>query len=109
LRKETARVPAQYALNNFNKAVRVLNNTGLGKREWLSSIYVKHLCQLEISDIPDALRSKFMRMRTMLKFERTHGGTDALREAIAAMSDADVDEVYSLIITMREEIAQSVH
>jgi hypothetical protein len=109
LRKETALVPAQYALNNFNKAVRILNNTGLGKREWLSSIYVKHLCQLELSDIPDALRSKFTRMRTMLKFDRTNGNSYALAKVINAMSDAEVDEVYSLIITMREEIAQSVH
>ncbi len=102
-------MPAQYALNNFNKAVRVLNNTGLGKREWLSSIYVKHLCQLELSDIPDALRGKFIRMREMLKFDRTNCGMNTLREAINAMTDAEVDEVYSLIITMREEIAQSVH
>lgn len=102
-------MPSQYALNNFNKAVRILNNTGLGKREWLSSIYVKHLCQLELSDIPDGLRSKFMRMRTMLRFDRSNSGMDALRDAINAMSDGEVDEVYDLIITMREEIAQSVH
>ncbi len=102
-------MPALYALNNFNKAVRILHNTGLGKRDWLSSVYVKHLCQLELTDIPDALRGKFIHMRAKLKFDRAAGKTDALRETINAMSDAEVDEVYSLIITMREEIAQSVH
>jgi len=106
---ETALVPAQYALNNFNKAVRILNNTGLGKREWLSSIYVQHVCQLELSDIPDGLRAKFTRMRTMLKFDRGNNGTNALRNAIDTMSDTEVEEIYSLIIAMREEIAKSVH
>ena len=102
-------MPAPYALNNFNKAVRILQNTGIGKREWLSSVYVKHLCQLEITDIPDALRDKFTRMRAMLKFDRGIRKADALQSAINAMSDAEVDEVYFLIISMREEIAQSVH
>lgn len=109
LHEEIARVPAQYALNNFNKAVRILNDNGLGKREWLSGICIMHLCQLELSDIPDALRRKFMRMRAMLKFDRANRNNNALRDAINAMSDDEVDEICALILTMREEIAQSAH
>ena len=98
-----------YALNNFNKAIRVLTKEGLGKREWLSSIYVEHLCQLELTDIPDSLRNQFIQLRKMLKFDRTTCKSGILQATIDAMSDADVDHVFSLIVTMHEEIVQLMH
>ena len=50
---------AFYALNNFSKAVGVLANEKIGRRQWLCSKYVEHLCQLELTDMPDSLRKKF--------------------------------------------------
>ena len=102
-------MPSLYALNNFNKAIRVLTKEGLGKREWLSSIYVEHLCQLELTDIPDSLRSQFIQLRKMLKFDRTACKSGILQATIDAMDDTEVDHVFSLILAMHEEIVQLMH
>lgn len=102
-------MPAPYALNNFNKAVRILSKAGLGKREWLASRYVEQLCQLELTDIPDALRVQFIKFRLGLKFARAECKTGALKTSINTMDDAEVDEMFSLVIAMHEAITQLAH
>lgn len=91
-----------YALNNFNKAIRVLANNHYEKRKWLCSKYVEHLCQLELTDIPCELRDQFVKFKQDMKLVQANCNTKTPKMTVDAMDDAQVDELIAQIIAMRE-------
>ena len=93
---------ARYALNNFNKALRMLALGGLEKRKWLCSKYVAHLCQLELTDMPSELRTQFIQFRQDMKAIQTDCRTGTPKMTVHAMDEAQVDAMIARILAMRE-------
>lgn len=91
-----------YALNNFNKALRLLENTELAKRRWLCSKYVAHLCQLELTDMPGELRQEFIQFRQEMKLIQADCQAGTPKMTVHAMDDAQVDAMIARILAMRE-------
>jgi DNA-binding MurR/RpiR family transcriptional regulator len=95
-------VRPHYALNNFNKAFRALVNQGSGKRRWLCSKYVQHLCDLEISDMPDLLRERFTQFKQEMEEVRKSCQAKDFRHAVQLLDESRVIEVAAHILKMHE-------
>ena len=91
-----------YALNNFSRAFRALANKGVGKRRWLCSKYVEHLCHLEVADVPDVLRETFIQFKQDMETVRESCKAGDFRLAVHLMDDAQVIEVAARILKMHE-------
>jgi hypothetical protein len=94
----------RYALNNFSKAFRALANKGLGKRRWLCSEYVEHLCHLEASDMPEGLKDKFIEFKRHMETARESCNAEHYRLAVQAMDDSQVIEITARILAMHEAL-----
>lgn len=92
----------RYALNNFSKAFRALANKGLGKRRWLCSEYVEHLCHLEASDMPEVLKERFIEFKQQMETARESCKAEHYRLAVSAMDDSQVVEITARILAMHE-------
>lgn len=99
-------MPYVYATNNFNKALRGLAKAGARKREWLASKYVEHICQLEISDIPDDVRDQFCQFRRDMKFVRSARKIRQFEAIVGTMSDAEVEAMVARVIAMHDAITR---
>ena len=99
-------MPESYALNNFNKAVRIFAKAGIGKREWLCSKYVEHLCQLELSDIPDPLRHQFIQFKRDMKVIQAECKAGTIKTTVNTMDDAHVGEMIARILAMHRCLLQ---
>lgn len=95
---------AFYALNNFSKAVGALANKKIGRRQWLCSKYVEHLCQLELHDMPDSLRQKFIQFRIDMKAVQEACRAATLKETVLTMDEAQVGDMVARILAMNEVV-----
>ena len=93
-----------HALNNFSKAFRALANKGLGKRRWLCGKYVQHLCDLEVSDMPDELKRRFIQFKHDMETVRESCKAENFRLAVHTMDDAQVIEIAARILSMHEAL-----
>lgn len=93
-------MPYSYAKNNFSKAMHALAHAGARKREWLSSKYVVHILQLELSDIPDELRRQFCEIRRALGFVKARRERRLSVATLAAVDAMTADEVNAVVMRM---------
>ena len=105
---EGSTMSAFYALNNFSKAVGALANKKIGRRQWLCSKYVEHLCQLELHDMPDSLRQKFTQFRNDMKAVQEECKAATLKETVLTMDEAQVSDMVARILAMNEVVVHEV-
>ena len=98
---------ASYALNNFNKALRMLKPGELEKRKWLCSKYVAHLCQLELTDMPGELRQEFIRFRQDMKLIEADCRAGTPKMTVHALAGSQIDDLIARILAMREVCERS--
>ena len=98
---------AFYALNNFSKAVGVLANEKIGRRQWLCSKYVEHLCQLELTDMPDSLRKEFLKFRADMKAVQAECKAATLKATVLTMNEAQVSDMVARILAMHEAVVHA--
>jgi hypothetical protein len=85
--------------DDFHAALQVLVGTGAVKQR-LVDAYRRHLASLRETDLPDAIRDRFARLRTAMHEAPAAGGMTAPEASARKMSEKDAAEHAEAILEM---------
>ena len=85
--------------DDFHAALQVLVGTGAVKQR-LVDAYRRHLASLHEQDLPEAVRDRFIRLRTAMHEAAAAGGMTAPEASARKMSEKDAAEHATAILEM---------
>ena len=75
-------------------------------KDRLADAFRKHLVQVDVEELPEALRASFRACRETLTRERPLRGEDAVRATVRKMSAQEADEVAASVVRLYGALAR---
>lgn len=75
-------------------------------KDRLADAYRNHLAQVNVEELPDALRAPFRACHDALTRERPLQGEDAVRATVRKLSSAEADELASSVVRLYGALAR---
>ena len=75
-------------------------------KDRLADAFRKHLVQVDVEELPEALRASFRACRETLTRERPLRGEDAVRATVRKMSSQEADEVAADVVRLYGALAR---